>query len=62
MTQDTERLAEIESCPSCGALPCDWCNNPHASTLKPSERGPTTRQAVLTELDNNIRALAKGDV
>lgn len=30
--------------------------------LKPSERGPTTRQAVLTELDNNIRALAKGDV
>lgn len=24
--------------------------------------GPTTRQAVLTELDNNIRALAKGDV
>lgn len=24
--------------------------------------GPTTRQAVLTELDNNIRAIAKGDL
>ncbi len=45
MTQDPERLAEIESCPSCGALPCDWCNNPHASTLKPSERGPTAAEA-----------------
>lgn len=46
MTQDPERLAEIESCPSCGALPCDWCNNPHASTLKPSERGPTNDEII----------------
>lgn len=46
MTQGPERLAEIESCPSCGALPCDWCNNPHASTLKPSERGPTNDEII----------------
>ncbi|MDE2107078.1 MAG: hypothetical protein KGL39_58265 [Patescibacteria group bacterium] len=22
-------IVELEPCPSCGALPCDWVNNPH---------------------------------
>jgi hypothetical protein len=22
-------MVELESCPSCGALPCDWTDNPH---------------------------------
>jgi hypothetical protein len=25
----TDEMNEMESCPSCGALPCDWVNNPH---------------------------------
>ena len=24
-------MAEQDSCPVCGALPCDWVNNPHES-------------------------------
>lgn len=25
-----------ESCPSCGALPCDWVDDPHGATVKSS--------------------------
>ena len=24
---------ELEPCPACGALPCDWVNNPHAPPI-----------------------------
>lgn len=24
-------MSEIEPCPACGALPCDWVDNPHDS-------------------------------
>ena len=26
--EDNSKVADIEPCPSCGALPCDWCKNP----------------------------------
>jgi len=31
---------ELESCPSCGALPCDWVDNPHASSPPSLHREP----------------------
>ena len=35
---------ELDSCPACGAIPCDWVDNPHA------------REAALTEVVEALRA------
>lgn len=29
-------MAEIEPCPLCGALPCDWADNPHVARPSPA--------------------------
>lgn len=32
MTEDDIRL-----CPTCGALPCDWTNNPYTGSISPAD-------------------------
>lgn len=29
MTEQEQSLSDIDPCPACGALPCDWVNDPH---------------------------------
>ena len=45
-------MVELEPCPSCGALPCDWTDNPHTR--------PSTDEALLfaaASLERADRAL-----
>jgi len=39
-------ISDIDPCPACGALPCDWVNNPHLTPLSPADNG-ARREAVL---------------
>lgn len=32
-------LSDVDPCPSCGALPCDWSNNPFAPTTGEASPG-----------------------
>jgi len=34
MTELREALESVDPCPRCGALPCDWVNNPHTAAVE----------------------------
>jgi hypothetical protein len=33
-------IEDIDPCPRCGALPCDWANDPHATPAPADASGP----------------------
>ncbi len=37
-------MGDLEPCPACGALPCDWVDNPH---WRPIETAPKDREILL---------------
>ena len=47
MTNQIKSGRELESCPACGALPCDWVDNPFSPTpAKAGEDGDERAQIV----------------
>ena len=47
---------ELESCPSCGALPCDWVDNPHAAQPPQPQRVVDDRQINTNPVDDRETA------
>ena len=53
-------MTEIEPCPKCGALPCDWTDNPHTAPSGDAERYRRTAIDVAASLAAAISLLEKG--
>lgn len=50
--------SEMESCPLCGALPCDWVDNPHTELSRNALQLPAPKSAAVAEL---VEALQEAD-
>ena len=53
-------MTEIEPCPKCGALPCDWTDNPHTAPSGDAERYRRTAIDVAASLAAAISLREKG--
>ena len=47
-------MDEVETCPLCGALPCDWCNNPH-ELLSQTKQLPDERALIVKWLRSEAK-------